>query len=243
MLYGYTRVSTVEQAAEQKTSLQEQRRVIAGRAMILGQEVAEVFEDAGVSGATPIDERPSGERLMAVLRPGDVVVAAKLDRLFRSSLDALQTAEKLRDMKVSLWLEDMGGDVTGNGMAKVFFTMAAAFAEFERERIAERMATGKAAKAAKGGYTGGTPPWGYKVEGQGKDAVLVPDPALQREINHVHVMYHNLGWSLRRISKELKDRGVEISHQGVADLLKRTQQTETFDPLAGGWVKLVGSAD
>jgi DNA invertase Pin-like site-specific DNA recombinase len=69
---------------------------------------------------------------------GDVVIAPKLDRLFRSALDALQVAEDLRKRGVSLHLLDLGSDISG-GLSKLFLTIAAAFAEAERDRIRERM--------------------------------------------------------------------------------------------------------
>jgi len=41
-------------------------------------------------------DRPEGQRLLTALQPGDVVVAAKLDRAFRSAADALETLEELK---------------------------------------------------------------------------------------------------------------------------------------------------
>jgi DNA invertase Pin-like site-specific DNA recombinase len=49
----------------------------------------EVVVEEGVSGPVPVAERPKGGALFAALRKGDVVIAPKLDRLFRSALDAL----------------------------------------------------------------------------------------------------------------------------------------------------------
>jgi DNA invertase Pin-like site-specific DNA recombinase len=37
----------------------------------------------------PLEERPEGRKLMSVVEKGDVVITAKLDRMFRSALDAL----------------------------------------------------------------------------------------------------------------------------------------------------------
>ena len=64
-----------------------------------------------------------------------MLIAAKLDRLFRSALDALQTVASLKEHGVSLVLLDLGGDISNNGMSKLFLTIAAAFAEAERDRI------------------------------------------------------------------------------------------------------------
>ena len=65
--------------------------------------------------------------------------------------------------------------MTENGMAKLFFTMLAAFAEFERGRIAERTAEGRKSSAA-GGHLGGPALSGYHKVGAGKNAMLEPIP-------------------------------------------------------------------
>lgn len=63
---GYARVSTEQQATEQKTSLSDQKRLIAEKARSMGRvlETAGIFQDAGVSGATA-EGRPA---FMAMLR-------------------------------------------------------------------------------------------------------------------------------------------------------------------------------
>jgi DNA invertase Pin-like site-specific DNA recombinase len=63
---GYVRVSTEQQATEQKTSLTDQRRLIVDKARSMGRvlDATAIFEDAGVSGATA-EGRPA---FMAMLR-------------------------------------------------------------------------------------------------------------------------------------------------------------------------------
>ena len=63
-----------------------------------------------MSGSKPLGERAQGKRLLKALRPDDVVIASKLDRIFRSALDALQTVEDFKGRGVSLHLLDLGGD-------------------------------------------------------------------------------------------------------------------------------------
>jgi hypothetical protein len=69
---------------------------------------------------------------------------AKLDRMFRSALDALDVLGKLKQHRVPLHMIDLGGDVTGNGISKLIFTILSAVAEAERDRIRERVSTTKA---------------------------------------------------------------------------------------------------
>src|SRR3954462_11808800 len=74
--YGYVRVSTARQA-EEGLSLDVQRRQIEGYALMQGLGVERVFVEEGVSGSVPMAERPAGGELVAVLEPGDAVIAAK----------------------------------------------------------------------------------------------------------------------------------------------------------------------
>ena len=88
-----------------------------------GWTVAEHFVERAVSGSTPLADRPEGKRLLSTIGRGDVVVSAKLDRAFRSAADALAVLEELKDQGVGLHLIDLGGDVCGNGISKMVFTI------------------------------------------------------------------------------------------------------------------------
>src|SRR5258705_5015600 len=171
-VYGYCRVSTAEQADE-GCSLAAQQRQIEGWAAVKGWTVAEICVEAGVSGSVPLAERPEGRRLLERTGKGDVIITPKLDRMFRSASDALGTLEELKDQGVALHMIDLGGDVCGNGISKLVFTILSAVAENERERIRERIREVKRHLAAQGVYGGGKRPFGYDViEGR-----LVPNAA------------------------------------------------------------------
>ena len=76
--------------------------------------------------------------MLAAVEKGDVIIAPKLDRAFRSAADALTVLEELKDQGIGLHLIDLGGSVTDNGISKMVFTILAAVAEGERDRIRER---------------------------------------------------------------------------------------------------------
>lgn len=212
-VYGYVRVSTTEQAVDDRASLAAQDRVIAGAALVRGATVDRVFCDAGVSGAQPLTERPEGGELLRCLRKGDVVIAAKLDRMFRNAADALATVEELQRRGVDLVLVNIGTDpVTANGASKLFFSMLTAFAEFERSTLRERLAMGKAGKAACGGHIGGSAPFGFTKQGVGRDATLVPDPGEQAVIAAARALA-TTGLSLRQVAAALAVRGM-VSRTG-----------------------------
>ena len=169
-IFGYARVSTAEQASS-GDSLNTQRQKITGYAMMKGWEVHEFFVEKGVSGSMPLAQRPEGQRLLATARKGDVIITPRLDRAFRSASDALGTLEELKDMGVSLHMIDLGGDVCGNGISKLVFTILSAVAENERDRIRERIRDVKRHLASQGVYGGGKRPFGYDIV----DGRLVPN--------------------------------------------------------------------
>ena len=120
-------------------SLGIQQRTIEGYAMMNGFALDSIFVERGVSGSKPVGERPEGARLLSELKAGDVVITAKLDRMFRSALNALDVLAQLKERGIGLHMIDLGGDVTGNGISKLVFTILSAVAEAERDRIRERI--------------------------------------------------------------------------------------------------------
>ena len=137
-----------------------QQRVIGGYATMQGLTIDRMFVERGVSGSKPLGDRPEGAALLAVLQPGDTVITPKLDRMFRSALDALDVLGKLKAAGVSLHMIDLGGDTTGNGVSKLVFTILSAVAEAERDRTRERVAEVKRDQRQRGRYLGGAVPWG-----------------------------------------------------------------------------------
>ncbi len=163
-VYGYLRVSTLTQAKEGE-SLEAQRLQVTSYAVSKGLQLPEenVFVEAGVSGGSEFQERPEGSKLFQILTEGDMVVFPKLDRAFRNTRNALNVLHELKARGVSVHFIDLGGDVTGNGVGAIVFTILSAFATFERERIAARIREVKQLKKAQGKFTGGKRAFGYDV--------------------------------------------------------------------------------
>jgi putative DNA-invertase from lambdoid prophage Rac len=219
-VYGYARVSTVAQADEGQ-SLDVQQRVISGYATMQGLAVRQVFVERGVSGSKPLGDRPEGAKLLAVLQPGDVVITPKLDRMFRSALDALDVLGNLKAAGVNLHMIDLGGDVTGNGVSKLVFTILSAVAEAERDRTRERIAEVKRDQRTRGRYLGGAVPWGYRV---GEGGELVPIPEQQAALKRMQKLREQ-GLALRAIADKMKAAGVSISHAGVKNALVAAERS------------------
>jgi DNA invertase Pin-like site-specific DNA recombinase len=98
----------------------------------------------------------------------------------------------------------------------LFLTIAAAFAEAERDRIRERIAQVKADQRARGRYLGGKLPFGWRV---GFDGELVEVEDEQQAIREMKALRAS-GKPLRAISEAMRAKGINISHEGVAGVLK-----------------------
>jgi putative DNA-invertase from lambdoid prophage Rac len=217
-VFGYSRVSTSEQADE-GASLDLQQQQIAGYAMMKGWQVAEHFVERGVSGSIPLADRPEGHRLLATVGKGDAVVSAKLDRAFRSAADALAVLEELKDQGISLHLIDLGGDVTGNGISKMVFTILAAVAEGERDRIRERIRDAKRHLTSQGVFSGGIRPFGYDKIPDGEIVRLVPNMAEMAVIERMQAM--------RRAGATYRAIGAVTGHgpKSVQRILERLERS------------------
>lgn len=220
-VYGYLRVSTLTQAKEGE-SLEAQRLQVVSYAMSKGLELPQeqIFVEAGVSGGSEFQDRPEGSKLFASLQAGDMVVFPKLDRAFRNTRNALNVLHELKARGVSVHFIDLGGDVTGNGVGAIVFTILSAFATFERERIAARIREVKQLKKTQGKFTGGKRAFGYEVV----EGVKIPLPDEQEAIERMLKMrqagatYKKLAnWLVTNYDRPVTQMGVKhiLSSQEV----------------------------
>ena len=139
-LIGYARVSTDDQNA----SLQEDALKKAG--------CIRTFTDHA-SGSKA--SRPELDRMLDQLRPVDVVVVWRLDRLGRSLKNLIELVADLDEKGVGFRSLTESIDTTTNG-GRLIFHIFASLAEFERDLIRERTMAGLAAARARG-RVGGRP--------------------------------------------------------------------------------------
>lgn len=198
---GYIRVSTDGQV-ESGLSLEAQRKKIEAYATLKDLELVEIIEDAGISAKNL--NRPGMKRLMELARKKEVdaVIIAKLDRMFRNTVDALETSEALNKRGVALHSIEESLD-TQSAIGGFFFTMLAALAEMERKLIGERTRTALKQKRARGEKTGGNIPYGYQLE----DGKLIPEPQEQAIINKMK-QWREQGATFQAIADRLNNKGI-----------------------------------
>ena len=112
---------------------------------------------------------------------------------------------------------DLGGDVTGNGISKLVFTILSAVAEAERDRIRERVRDVKRDQKVRNRFLGGTVPFGMKLA---EDGSLVPDAQAQAAIATMREA-RAAGHSLRQCAELVQERhGLDVSHMTVKRVLE-----------------------
>jgi DNA invertase Pin-like site-specific DNA recombinase len=141
---GYVRVSTRDQHPEAQRD-----RLIAA-----GCEPGSIWTDEGVSGK--LASRPEWDACLKALRPGDMLVTVKLDRIGRSIKNLIEVVTLLQERGVDLVVLDQAIDTT-TPTGKLIFHVLAAIAEFERDLIRERTMDGLAAARARGRVGGSDP--------------------------------------------------------------------------------------
>jgi site-specific DNA recombinase len=183
-------------------SLDNQKSKIEAYCLLKDLELREVIEDAGISAKNLRRPRVQKVLKLARRREVDAVVVYKLDRIFRSTVDALETTKAFDKWGVSFHSIEETLD-TRSAMGRFFFTLTAALAEMERRLIGERTKAALAHKRSKSEKTGGDIPYGYDLTPTG---ILIRNDGEQEVIRFIRRLNGD-GYSLRGICRELENSG------------------------------------
>ena len=179
-IYGYCRVSTVEQARHGVSIELQKRHIEEFVREKYNREVDGFYFDEGVSGKVDILDRDGSRALTDAIDEWDIVVCTRLDRLSRSTHDLLQMIPNLQESNVTLFFCEQFGDVpivypretSGKGLRSKFdmnqmtnqimLMVLSAVAELEHGIIKDRFADGKVDWANRGYSIGGSVPYGFE---------------------------------------------------------------------------------
>src|SRR3954464_8579638 len=141
-LYGYARVSTIDQ------NLRPQRAALeaAGCDVIRAEKAS----------CSRRDGRTELQGLLDCVQPGDTLIVTRIDRLARSMKDLQDIVHELKTKDVALRATEQPID-TGTAAGKAFLDMLGVFAEFETNLRRERQLEGIQAAKARGIYKGRKP--------------------------------------------------------------------------------------
>lgn len=194
----YTRVSTDDQATS-GLGLEAQLRACRRVAERFPEATETLhFEDAGLSGALPIDKRPGLTAALTALGRGDVLIVAKRDRIARDQLITLTVEQLVRRSKARLISAAGEGTESTDEMQRIVLSsMSDMFAQLERMMISRRTRDAMRAKQERGEHTG-IPPYGFRKEGK----LLVPDPDEQQVLKKI-LSLRKKDYSTREITERL----------------------------------------
>lgn len=198
---GYVRVSTEEQASS-GLSLSHQKTRIVAFAKASDFDLVEVINEPGKSAKNL--ERPGLTRALEILEGGEAqaLVVLSLDRLTRSVKDLGHLVEFFDRTKTALVsVQDSINTLTAAG--RLVLNVLGSIAQWEREAIAERTTAALAVKRDRGEKTGGTVPYGFDVDSEGR---LIHNPREQEALKLIKRLRQR-GYSLRKIGERLTDQG------------------------------------
>ena len=226
----YARVSTDKQAesVDHQVSLLKELAETKGENWQVRADC--VYEDEGVSATKySIWSRPAMRRLLYDADRGlfQVVMFKGISRLARNTHEALDVLERLKSkgLRVISYEESYDSQLENSNF---LFTMHAAIAEYEAEKISIRVRLGNKEKAKSGRWTGGTPPDGYLL---GEDGKLVVDEQRAQAIRQIFSWYTQEELGYGKIAARLNQIGHLTAMggmwyaSGVARILKNEVYT------------------
>ncbi len=229
----YARVSTEEQVRE-GYSISGQLQKLKAFCISQGWDVADVYVDEGISAKDM--KRPQLQRMLKDIEAKkiDCVLVYRLDRLTRSVFDLYKLLEKFEESNCKFKSATEVYDTT-TAMGRMFITIVAALAQWERENTGERISFGYEEKIRQGKYPLNFAPIGYDLNTEESKLYIN-----EKEANTVRMIYklYLSGLGSSRILTKLNKGGylTKKGNQWLSDTLFKVLRS----PIHAGGLKWKG---
>ena len=219
-MLGYVRVSSISQ--ENNTSIENQIREIKQYCKANKHNVTIIKDVASGSNTN----REGYNELLELLPQYDGIVAFKLDRLSRDTIDTLQLDKMIKKTNKQLIIINDGIGATTSTLE---LTIRSVIAQEERKAISLRTSQGKANKKNDGYYVGGQVALGKTRQVTDKGTILIDDN-YENELIEVIRKHKRSGKGKTQIADYLNKNnyltknGKNFTYQTINTILNKIKQ-------------------
>ena len=207
----YARFSTDKQ---RESSIEDQAEICRRLATSQGISVIAVYGDDGISGSTPVQQRPGGAKLMADALAGrfDVLIVESLDRLSRDQVEQERTIRRLEHRGIRIFGAVDGYDSRMGGR-KILRGVRGLINEMYLDDLRHKTHRGQAGQVGRG-YVAGGKSFGYDIVKTEAGSTYVVNAAQAGWVRYIFSQYA-AGWSVQRIASELNRMGIASPRGGT----------------------------
>jgi putative DNA-invertase from lambdoid prophage Rac len=174
-IYSYLRVSTNHQVESESVRSQVDAVFAFAQKNNICEQSIIFVRDEGVSGKTPIADRPGLRELLYSVKKGDTLIVSSLCRLSRDLMTSLLIEEELNQKKVKLISTKDEGTASDDPASELLKRIIQSFSSYERSLIATRTKAALQARKRRGLVWNGTTPFGFRAGTKNSKKLVIED--------------------------------------------------------------------